>query len=384
MLVVKRKTGKLSIILLWFSVLITLTGCFGNPPPEVRFKYSEDEGNGYDIYGGYDVREMAEQVDGYWDYYRENEKQKKRRLLQIDSWSGEWIKAGKYTVGKDIQEGLYLGKNIDDGYTLDVTVNRKDENKEDRWLSSLSYFLLNEGDIVSIDDGTFMTPIDKFDFSLPSRDGIYYEGSYKVGEEIPEGEYFVLSMGILEGSSAISNERDELIGAISRFGYVTIRDELAVNLEGCILISLDQEPKISPIRYQGEDGEKGKLVFATGMYKVGKDLPVGTYKMKNEIYTSISDLSYEGYHGNKTDYYAGYWNFCGLTVKNKKQTKQLGWSEVELDSYIGSKKRYIKITDPEGKISYKEFDGLPEVTFTEKDIGSNVKVTRCVLIPETN
>ncbi|WP_331666840.1 hypothetical protein, partial [Lacrimispora sp.] len=232
-----------------------------------------------------------------------------------------------------------------------------------------------------IDDGTFIAPVDELGILPPCHDGIYYEGSYKVGEEIPEGEYFVLSMGTLGGGGSITNERDELIGAISRFGYVTIKDELAVNIDYGILISLEQKPEISPIQYQGEDEGKGQLVFAGGTYKVGKDLPVGTYKMKNEVYTGISDLFYEGYHGNKRDYYAGFWNFCGLMLENKDQAKQLEWSEMELDSYIGSKIRYIKIADPEGGISYKKFNGPPEVTFTEKDIGSNVRVTRCILIP---
>ncbi len=207
MLIVKRRTSKYLIILLCFFVLITLSGCFGNPSPEGRFKYSDDRGNWYDIFSSYDIRERPEQVDGYWDYYRENEVQKKRRLLQINSWPGEWIKEGKYTVGEDIREGLYLGKNKDDGSLLDITINRLNEDKEDRWLDSLSYYLFNDGDVVSIDDGTFIAPVDELGILPPCHDGIYYEGSYKVGEEIPEGEYFVLSMGTL-GGGRFDNKRE--------------------------------------------------------------------------------------------------------------------------------------------------------------------------------
>ncbi|WP_073278133.1 hypothetical protein [Anaerocolumna jejuensis] len=71
------------------------------------------------------------------------------------------------------------------------------------------------------------------------------------------------------------------------------------------------------------------------------------------------------------------WKMC---VHIGKTTK-LDWLEIELDSKTGSKKRYIKITGPNKEVSYQKFEGLPEVTFTEKDIGSNVKVVRCILIP---
>ena len=64
----RERKGKISVILLLMLVVVSVTGCFWNASPEDRFKHSEDFGNGYDTYGGYDVREMAEQVEGYWDY----------------------------------------------------------------------------------------------------------------------------------------------------------------------------------------------------------------------------------------------------------------------------------------------------------------------------
>jgi len=210
-------------------------------------------------------------------------------------------------------------------------------------------------------------------------DGIYYEGAYKVGEEIPKGEYFMLSVEVSEGTCLLTNEKNEVIGLVNRFGYVTIGGDLAVNLENCILIPLDLKPDIQPIVYQGEDADKGKMVYTAGMYKIGDDIPVGNYSIKNEVYKSVSDLSYEGYHGNESYYYPGYWNWCGLQAGSSAD--QLGWKEMELDSYLKSNIRFLKVTDTEDMVSYKRFDGLPVISFTKKDIGNTIEVVRSILIP---
>lgn len=386
MLTVQGRKGNISVILLWMFVVVSMTGCIWIDSPEERFSRLEEVGNSYETYGGYDVREMAEQVDGYWDYYKENEAQQEKRLQQADNWQGNWIGEGEYIVGEDIPEGLYLVKSID-GPIANITRNSKNEKgelvKNYHLIYSLSYFLLNKGENITVKEDAVMTLAENINLLLPCEDGIYYEGAYKVGEEIPEGEYFMLSMDTGEGVGSVSNERDELIEIINRFGYVTIQGDLVVNLQECILISPDQKPKVAPVSYQGEGEGEGKQVFAFGMYKVGEDIPIGTYKMKNELYKSISDLAYKGYHGN-VSYDAGEHNWCGIEVKRDEHVLQLGWSEIELDAYISSKKRYIKITDNKGEISYKGFDGLPTVTFTEKDIGSIVEVYRSILIPVTD
>lgn len=124
------------------------------------------------------------------------------------------------------------------------------------------------------------------------------------------------------------------------------------------------------------------MVFPSGMYKIGSDIPIGTYKIKNEVFSNITELSYNGYHGNET-YSPGYWNWCGIMSGNEEQAKNLGWRKIEIDSHLNKKQRFIKITDFKNKISYQMFKGLPTISFTEQDIGNDVNVIRCILIPES-
>lgn len=386
MLIVKTIKGKILINLMCFLSVLLLVGCSGNELPQERFSHSDDKGNGYDTFAGYDVRELGEQVEGYWSYYNENESQKLEKKSIIDNSNVQWIGTGEYVVGNEVQEGLYICKGKDSTSNAHISIRTQGDEKgeyKDFWLDSMSYFLLKKGDVISVERETVIAPLDLMDFSAESKDGVYYEGSYIVGEEIPKGEYFMLSMEISVGTAIAKNEKDQTLGLISRFGYVSIENDLAVNLQNCILIPLNKKPAIRPIKYQNESEVKGDMVFAAGMYKVGVDLPLGTYKIKNEIFKDISDLTYEGNHEN-VDYYPGYHNWCGLIAGNKAQAERLGWSELELDSYQKSKKRYLKVTDSKGEISYKEFEGLPTVTFSEKDTGNNVDIMRCVLIPEFN
>ncbi|WP_394522838.1 hypothetical protein [Lacrimispora sp. JR3] len=387
-----KKVNHIVYVLIFSLTIPFLSGCAANISPEERFSHSEEKGDGYDTYGSFDVRELEEQVEGYWKYYMENEKQKGMRIHDVDRWSSQWIendqwtREGEYIVGKNINQGLYVFRNKED-VSLNVSVDIYKENvKGERkiqtyWTKPMSFFYLEDGDIVNINRKTEIAPVPIQNYPKMKGNKIYYEGSYIVGKEIPKGEYFVLSMEISVGTALVTDQKDKTLALISRFGYADIEDELAVNLQNCILIPMGQKPTVRPIKYQNPEAAYGETVFAEGMYKVGKDLADGTYRIKNEVYNNLSDLTYKGYHGNES-YYPGYYNWCGLIAGNKTQANQFGWSEMQLDSYQESKIRYLKITDSKGEINYKQFEGLPTVTFTEKDIGNNVGLMRCVLIPE--
>ncbi|MDF2871314.1 MAG: hypothetical protein K0R05_2889 [Anaerocolumna sp.] len=376
------KENKYLLSITCIIIVILFSGCTRNTPPEERFTHSEDRGDGYDIYGGFDARELEAQVEGYWNYFDKNEKEKELKMSFLNKWDGQWIQSGKYTVGRDIKKGLYICKDDDVtsmGEVIVETESKEGAKKVNYLFDDMTYVFLQEGNIVTFGDKTEMALANVFSLPPSNYDGIYYEGAYKVGEEIPKGEYFMLSVEVSEGTCLLTNEKNEVIGLVNRFGYVTIGGDLAVNLENCILIPLDLKPDIQPIVYQGEDADKGKMVYTAGMYKIGDDIPVGNYSIKNEVYKSVSDLSYEGYHGNESYYYPGYWNWCGLQAGSSAD--QLGWKEMELDSYLKSNIRFLKVTDTEDMVSYKRFDGLPVISFTKKDIGNTIEVVRSILIP---
>ena len=393
MLIVQKKVNNIVFVLILSLSIWLLPGCAANISPEERFSHSEEKGDGYETYGSFDVRELEEQVEGYWNYYKQNEEQKKMRISDVDTWSRQWIendqwvREGEYIVGENINQGLYVFRNVDQvSLNINVDIYKENINGERKlqtyWTKPMSFFYLEDGDIVKVNEKTEIAPVNIQDYPEMEEKNIYYEGSYIVGKEIPKGEYFVLSMEITVGTALVTDQKDKTLALISRFGYVNIDNDLAVNLQKCILIPMDQKPDIRSIKYQNSEEAYGEHVFAPGMYKVGEDLAVGTYRIKNEVYNNVSDLTFEGYHGNES-YYPGYFNWCGLTAGNENMADQFGWTEIELDSYQGSKKRYLKITDRKGEISYKKFEGLPTVTFTEKQIGNNVDLIRCILIPES-
>lgn len=100
-------------------------------------------------------------------------------------------------------------------------------------------------------------------------------GTYKVGDDIPAGEYLVFAsgMGYIENSSDSTGAIDSIIfndnllnGAHS---YVTLNEGNYFKLQGAEMYPVEEAPSVIP-----EDS-----VYADGMYKVGQDIPAGEYKI---------------------------------------------------------------------------------------------------------
>ena len=356
--------------------------------PEERFRYVLEKPDGYENYDSFDIRELETQIKGYWNYQQENDAEMAAKIKKINSITEEWISEGEYTAGTDIPEGLYLCKNLSaekDLSSPNLTILRngkKDVSDQDYYIFKfMNYAFLSKGDVVKINDQTEIILDNDNAFEQDVKKNFYGEGAYKLGEEIPKGEYFILSMDIQTGGAGVYDDKNKQLVSVSRFGYITLDNEKAINLDDCILIALDKKPDINPIYYEGKGKGEGKLVYPPGMYKVGVDIPIGIYQIKNEVFKNITDLSFIGYHGNES-YDPGYWNWCGIVAGNEEQAKQLGWKQLELDSYLKHNERFVKITDYNNKYSYQKFNGLPVISLTEQNKGNEVNIIRCILIPE--
>lgn len=105
------------------------------------------------------------------------------------------IKEGTYKVGKDIQEGEYIVKNISSygGYykcTSDST-GSFDSIIFNGNVSSYEYITLKEGEYISLERCIMYTVANAP--SIIPTDGIYKDGMYKVGKDIKAGEYLITS-----------------------------------------------------------------------------------------------------------------------------------------------------------------------------------------------
>lgn len=366
-------------------ILITalcLSGC------EPKFSEIGDESEGYEVFSDYDIRELEEQIPEYWSYYEESGREKERVLQEVALWDTEWITEGTYVAGRDIESGIYIAWQ-EDGDIL-VTKHGPDGKEETEsymgyFYNTVYYLYLEEGDSVTLPGGSKIAPAGDGSPSLNAKkDNIYYEGSYKVGEELPEGEYFVINL-LMEGF--LFGEYDYLAGPEPyRFLYMTIQDVKVLNVKNCILFPLEDKPAVYPIRYQGEGEGEGQHVYPNGMYEIGTDLPTGTYMIKNELFHPVRDLSFQGYHGNAASYYPSNVNWCGLTASRPDDWSKLGWGRIELDNQVNGWWRTIKVRSLTGdrwEYSYKRFWGLPTITFTEDDAGCRIAVKNCILIPQT-
>lgn len=100
-------------------------------------------------------------------------------------------------------------------------------------------------------------------------------GTYKVGEDIPAGEYIVFAdgMGYIESASDSTGQLESIIFNDNLMNdahtYVTIEDGEYFKLQGAEMYPVDSAPTVEPA-----DG-----VYRDGMYKVGTDIPAGEYKV---------------------------------------------------------------------------------------------------------
>lgn len=102
-------------------------------------------------------------------------------------------------------------------------------------------------------------------------------GNYKVGDDLPPGEYYVQCTSsnlYVEVSSAPSNRIDDIVYNLNTEGgaYITLESGEYLEIDGGSLYELDDAPYIGP----DEDG-----YYREGMYKVGKDIPEGQYKVES-------------------------------------------------------------------------------------------------------
>ncbi len=387
-----------SILLLLLMFFAELSGCsdqaFWVMDDAVEYEYEQ--------YTDYDARELEEQINGYWRYMETSEKKQEEILQAVDDWETEWITVGEYVVGKDIEAGTYIARpHGEEIYVADKEAVKPWDKTEYRCLfyNEVFYLQLVKGDRVYLSGDSMIALAGEGAPLLAAKeDGIYYEGSYYVGKEIPEGEYFAIE-SISLGHVATEQENNSYFGG-ARFWYVRIEDCAFVNVSDCILFPAEDKPAIQPIWYQGTGEGEGQYVYPNGTYKIGIDLPLGTYKLKNELFPhGNNSLGDEGYHGNVTEYYPAGGNWCGLVAGSgfarggnvdlsddrKADMKKLGWIQMELDNRINRFWRSVKITKLTSEGSETEYDDylgqLPTVTFTEEHTGCCVQVKGCILIP---
>lgn len=108
----------------------------------------------------------------------------------------------------------------------------------------------------------------------PTPEPWVYNGMYKVGTDIEPGEYFVMVNGNRSGYLAITSDSSGSFDSIianenfATYCYVTVYAGEYIKLERARMIKPEY---IAPLELSGTAPE--------GMYKIGRDLPPGEYKI---------------------------------------------------------------------------------------------------------
>lgn len=106
------------------------------------------------------------------------------------------------------------------------------------------------------------------------KDEAIKAGTYKIGTDLDEGEYVIVSTGFscyAECSSDSTGDLESIIFNDNVDGniYATVHNGEYLKVTGGKIYPVDKAPSLVP-----EDG-----LYKDGMYKVGKDIPAGEYKV---------------------------------------------------------------------------------------------------------
>ena len=377
----------------------------------------------------FDIRELAEQVDGFWEYYENYEKELAKLRTAVEGWEADFIPEGVYEVGVDLEPGYYVLCNpeleLAPGERIGYGAEGDDLENGIRWQPDADTLLGNyyydaffeigpyydEGDVISVKGHPKFAPLKDFPALSPAEDGNYYGFEtlyfYEVGKDIPAGEYFVLSMNISTGELDYLGGRgswaENTLYARNRFAYVTLKEGSVFSMDKCVLIPIEHKPDILPITHedisyrneeptlaevvwenyfpQKKSGETYEIpVYAEGEYIIGEDIPLGTYRIQNEIAFTVNDVEETAPHSNFYQLFDYSWT--GLRLLDIREKGDAGWSFIRTGLYG----EYVQIGKTDSTSEYMQTDkgGLPEVIFDESDSGYVVRIVRCLLIPKQN
>lgn len=176
-----------------------------------------------------DIKELNERVDSQTgeDYEYSEE------MPEIKDGA---IKAGTYKVGTDIEAGEYLFFAEDYNGYIECAIDSTWTEESILFSGTIvshSYLTVKDGEYIRIESGE-MYPVAIAPSVVP-EDKIYRDGMYKVGQDIPAGEYKVKVVGTTEefyGYYDVSTD--------SRFDYNTIVTEAYIEADTYLTVKEGQ------------------------------------------------------------------------------------------------------------------------------------------------
>lgn len=158
-----------------------------------------------------------------------------------------------------------------DGYEVIVTADN--DGIYDAFIQDLIRFV-DDGKIVATKEDIAQAKQSKAEGNESSRNDFYSEGMYKVGSDIPAGEYIVFATKTVGGYICVNSDSSGKFDSIvcnenfATFTYITVDDGQYLTVDRGEFASADD--------YQ-PNGLMDDGYYTEGMYKVGRDIPAGEY-----------------------------------------------------------------------------------------------------------
>lgn len=185
----------------------------------------------------------------------------------------EWKKAGKYTCGKNLAAGEYYIKPDSKNCSVILTDGKhfgKDEIVEFDVLPFGLFVTMKPGYTLEVKNGKFIvaSAVEK----MSGKNGVYKIGTYRVGIDIPAGEHLLgnadgVELMVLSTTDYFDEDGETLTVFGPHPAYVSLQ-------KGQRVMFLDDTTLDIKAPAANSDGS-----FNPGMYKVGKDIKPGKYKL---------------------------------------------------------------------------------------------------------
>ncbi len=162
----------------------------------------------------------------------------KKEEVKEDPIKDAKIKAGTYKVGTDLPTGEYLFISKSMGYvecTSDSSGALESIVFNDN-VKGHTFLTVNDGEYLKIQGGE-MYPVAQAPSIIPG-DGTYKDGMYRVGVDMPQGEYKVVLKNSTLGYYEVSTDSRHVLGSIvtnenvQADGYLTVQNGQYLKLQG--------------------------------------------------------------------------------------------------------------------------------------------------------
>ena len=206
--------------------------------------------------------------------------------IEIDEETYYRLGTEQYPAG----EYIFIADTEYGGYTV-----RMDDSEHTIVAIDTGYYKVFDtlnGQYISWTDGKIY-PIDKAPTITKTEKGAYPEGRYKVGVQIPAGEYVVKGDYVSLTSYMGLSEQDSAAGYCSsvRSAIIKVNDGQYLEAYGSDLYPLEATADLKPA-----DG-----IYKEGTYKVGIHMPPGTYCLKTIATSAYAQIFNDAYMLGRED-----------------------------------------------------------------------------------